>query len=146
MTDPTDQTDLTDPTDYPLYRPWFEQGSPEVVANTLICLIHQANYLLDHQIAALARGFVEGGGYSERLAAARIARRRTDADQEGAQPPAAPVCPRCGQPMVLRAARKGPHAGSQFWGCAGYPACRATRDLDDPGDRTDRSDRSDSGR
>jgi len=139
-TDPTDPTDRSDPSDYALYRPWLEHDNPEVVANAIICLIHQANYLLDHQIAALERGFVEGGGYSERLAAARIARRRTGAEQEGAQAPAAPVCPRCGQPMVLRAARKGSNAGSQFWGCSGYPACRATLNLDDLTDRTDRSD------
>jgi len=28
--------------------------------------------------------------------------------------------------MVLRTARKGPKAGSQFWGCSGYPECKAT--------------------
>jgi restriction system protein len=33
-------------------------------ANALICLIHQANYLLDRQIAAMEAQFVEGGGYS----------------------------------------------------------------------------------
>lgn len=38
------------------------------------------------------------------------------------------VCPRCGKPMVLRTARRGPNAGSQFWGCSGYPQCRATRE------------------
>ncbi|MDH3208012.1 MAG: NERD domain-containing protein [Gemmatimonadota bacterium] len=39
-----------------------------------------------------------------------------------------PICPRCGKTMVLRTARRGPHPGSQFWGCSGYPRCRATRD------------------
>lgn len=33
-------------------------------------------------------------------------------------------CPRCGQAMVLRTARRGPEAGKQFWGCEGFPACR----------------------
>jgi restriction system protein len=50
-----------------------------VVANALICLIHQANYLLDRQIHGLERRFVEGGGYSERLAAARLEERRRQA-------------------------------------------------------------------
>lgn len=36
-------------------------------------------------------------------------------------------CPSCGSGMVLRVARKGANAGSQFWGCANYPACRGTR-------------------
>ena len=36
------------------------------------------------------------------------------------------TCSRCGSPMVLRTARKGKNAGSQFWGCSGYPNCRYT--------------------
>lgn len=36
---------------------------------------------------------------------------------------AAPACPKCGAPMVLRTARKGANAGGQFWGCPKYPAC-----------------------
>jgi len=40
-----------------------------------------------------------------------------------------PVCPRCGKPMVLRTAKKGCDEGNQFWGCSGYPACNATKDI-----------------
>jgi restriction system protein len=40
---------------------------------------------------------------------------------------AAPACPECGIPMVLRTARRGSNAGSQFWGCSAYPACKGTR-------------------
>jgi restriction system protein len=39
----------------------------------------------------------------------------------------APACPRCGSPMVQRTAKSGPNAGSRFWGCGRYPACRGTR-------------------
>jgi restriction system protein len=39
---------------------------------------------------------------------------------------AAPACPRCGSPMVLRTARRGAHAGDAFWGCSTYPRCRET--------------------
>jgi restriction system protein len=45
-------------------------------------------------------------------------------------PPAAskaPSCPSCGAEMVLRTARKGQNAGSQFWGCPKYPACPGTK-------------------
>ncbi len=38
--------------------------------------------------------------------------------------PLPPVCPNCGTEMSLRTARKGAHAGEQFWGCPNYPACR----------------------
>lgn len=41
-----------------------------------------------------------------------------------------PDCPRCGAPMVLRAARHGPNAGQNFWGCSTYPRCRGVRALD----------------
>ena len=57
------------------YAPWLAHADPAVVANAIICLIHQANYLLDRQIAGLERQFIQEGGYSERLAAARIEER-----------------------------------------------------------------------
>ncbi|MDW7645992.1 MAG: topoisomerase DNA-binding C4 zinc finger domain-containing protein [Desulfuromonadales bacterium] len=37
-----------------------------------------------------------------------------------------PNCPKCGKPLVKRMAKKGPHAGREFWGCSGFPACRYT--------------------
>ncbi len=50
-------------------------GSAEGAANTLICLIHQANYLLDQQLRALEKQFLEEGGFTERLYRKRVARR-----------------------------------------------------------------------
>jgi restriction system protein len=40
---------------------------------------------------------------------------------------AAPLCPRCGVPLVLRTAQRGRYAGQPFYGCANYPQCRITR-------------------
>lgn len=34
------------------------------------------------------------------------------------------ICARCGAEMVLRVARKGDHAGEQFYGCSRFPKCR----------------------
>jgi len=125
-----------DPTGATPYAAWLNHGDPAVVANTVVCLIHQANYLLDQQISALERAFVSGGGYGENLLAARLAERagksdRTDptdrTDRSDKPAPAAPACPTCGKGMKLRTARKGTQAGSQFWGCAGYPDCKGTR-------------------
>ena len=49
------------------------------------------------------------------------------------QPSAAPVqassCPLCSKPMARRTAKRGANAGSEFWGCTGYPACRGTRPI-----------------
>ena len=39
------------------------------------------------------------------------------------------LCPRCGSPLVVRTAKKGPRAGSQFFGCSRYPDCRYTRNI-----------------
>ena len=34
------------------------------------------------------------------------------------------TCPKCGSALVLRTAKSGANAGSQFFGCTKYPACR----------------------
>ena len=45
------------------------------MANILICLIHQTNYLLDHLIRKLEKAFVEVGGLGERMTRSRLAER-----------------------------------------------------------------------
>lgn len=52
---------------YTTYRTYFEKQGPETAANAAICLIHQANYLLDQQLRTLEKQFVEEGGFTERL-------------------------------------------------------------------------------
>src|SRR5687767_12257532 len=52
---------------YSTYRSYIEKSPPEVAANTVICLIHQTNYLLDQQLRQLERAFLEEGGFTERL-------------------------------------------------------------------------------
>ena len=124
--DSSDQSDLTDQERWSLYTHWLEHADPAVRANATICLIHQANYLLDQQIAALEKAFIEDGGYSEQLAAARLAERQRKKDQpDPSNPPdQIPACPQCAKPMVLRTAKTGRNAGQQFWGCTAYPDCK----------------------
>ena len=115
-----DQSDPSDPTDqYALYAEWLDHVDPAIRANALICLINQANTLLDRQIEALEAQFIEEGGYSEQLATARLAAR-----QEKKTTDPVPACSQCGKPMVLRTAKTGKNAGKQFWGCTGYPDCK----------------------
>ncbi|HSW00186.1 MAG TPA: four helix bundle suffix domain-containing protein [Sedimentisphaerales bacterium] len=64
---PAYRTDRT----YETYRTYVEQSPPEVAANTMICVIHQANYLLDRQLESLERAFLNEGGFTERLYRAR---------------------------------------------------------------------------
>ncbi|MGO8670432.1 MAG: four helix bundle suffix domain-containing protein [Capsulimonadaceae bacterium] len=112
----------------------------EAAANTLICMINQASYLLGRQLKALDRQFQEEGGFTERLHNVRSNYRESGkhpsdlsdasdlsdlSDNLGpAQPPA---CPKCGKPMVSRVARQGTNPGQSFWGCTGYPECKGTR-------------------
>ena len=42
----------------------------------------------------------------------------------------APICPVCTATMVRRNAKRGVNAGSAFWGCPSYPACRGTRPVE----------------
>ena len=51
---------------YTTYKTYFE-ASPEIAANTMICLIHQTNYLLDQQLRALEKEFLKEGGFTEKL-------------------------------------------------------------------------------
>lgn len=60
---------------YASYRTHVENAPPEVAANTVICLIHQANYLLDRQLRELEQRFVKEGGMRERMTRARIEER-----------------------------------------------------------------------
>jgi four helix bundle suffix protein len=55
------------------YRSFIESRPAETVANILICLIHQANYLLDRQIRKLELEFLREGGLRERMTRARLA-------------------------------------------------------------------------
>ena len=56
----SDRSDASDP-----YG--FTTASPEVAANTLICLINQASFLLGRQLQKLEQTFLTEGGFTERL-------------------------------------------------------------------------------
>jgi len=63
--DGSDRSDKSDP-----YS--IRTASAEKAANTMICLINQASFLLGRQIRRLEDSFVNEGGFSERLYQARI--------------------------------------------------------------------------
>jgi len=60
---------------YESYRTYIETRPPEVVANIIICLIHQTNYLLDQQLRQLEKAFLKEGGLRERMTRARLSAR-----------------------------------------------------------------------
>ncbi len=61
---------------YSTYKFFFENSPPETASNAAICLIHQANHLLDQQLRALEKAFIEEGGFTERLYRVRSQARR----------------------------------------------------------------------
>ncbi len=134
--DPSDPTDhppdqaptrIADDRRYAAYAHWLDNPDSTIRANALICLTHQANTLLDRQIAALEHDFIEEGGYSEQLAAARLAKRaaaRANPSDPSDRTDTIPPCPQCGKAMVLRTAKTGKNEGKQFWGCTAYPDCK----------------------
>ncbi len=54
------------------FKDFAETRSAEIVANIAVCLIHQANYLLDRQLKHLEQNFLKEGGLRERMSNARI--------------------------------------------------------------------------
>jgi len=50
---------------YMTYKTYMSDA--ETAGNAMICLIHQTNYLLDQQLRALEKQFLQDGGFTERL-------------------------------------------------------------------------------
>lgn len=65
QSDGSDKSDRSDP-----YG--FATSSAEVLANTMICLINQATYLLRRQMSELEQAFLRDGGFTERLYRQRL--------------------------------------------------------------------------
>jgi four helix bundle suffix protein len=57
------------------FREFIEIRPGPVVANIIISLIHQTNYLLDQQLRRLEQDFLRDGGLRERMTRARLAAR-----------------------------------------------------------------------
>jgi four helix bundle suffix protein len=60
---------------YETYRTYIETRPSHIVANIIICLIHQTNYLLDQQLRRLEQEFLKEGGLRESMTRARLAAR-----------------------------------------------------------------------
>ena len=63
---------------YETYRELCETRTMDVIANMAVCLIHQANYLLDQQIRRLEKDFIKEGGLRERMTRVRLQQRNKE--------------------------------------------------------------------
>jgi four helix bundle suffix protein len=68
--DESDKSDASDPYSIGMLP-------AEAAANTMICLINQASYLIGRQIRRQEELFLNDGGFTERLYRARMSRRKT---------------------------------------------------------------------
>jgi four helix bundle suffix protein len=60
---------------YESYREFMDTRPAEIVANIAICLVNQANYLLDQQMKRLEKDFLKDGGLRERMTRLRLQER-----------------------------------------------------------------------
>ena len=103
------------------FAPWFAGNDDIAFANAMLILIGRAVFMLDRILKKRGEEFVQEGGFSERMTAARVEEKRSQArpvDED------APTCPRCGGAMHVCHGARG-----DFWGCTSYPTCRGTRPI-----------------
>jgi four helix bundle suffix protein len=60
---------------YAIFQKGIESPEPEIAANVILGLVRVTCYLLDRQIAALERSFLQEGGLRERMTRARLRKR-----------------------------------------------------------------------
>lgn len=106
------------------YNPWIESNDPEIVANTMLILCSRLNKMLERQLKGLLEHFKLHGGFSENMTSERLEARKQVATSENA-----PICPKCGRPMLKRTQTRGQMQGREFWGCSDYPRCNGTRSM-----------------
>lgn len=111
------------------FAPWLENEDAVIAANAAIVIIERAKAFLAGQIEKTMESFSSEGGFRERLTRLRLEQRDNLQRQKDAAPPP-PICPACGKPMVKRIAKSGPGKGKPFWGCSGYPACKAIKEVE----------------
>lgn len=103
---------------------WLTCGNSLVEANCLLVLCNRLIQMISRQIERQLDSFKAEGGFTEGLTAERLAYRTQQSIQADA-----PVCPRCGRPMIKRMAKKGINSGKEFWSCTAYPECNGTRTI-----------------
>ena len=101
---------------------WLTSNDSMTEARCLLILCNRLILMLNKLITNLLTTFREEGGFSEGLTAERLAYRAEQSIQSNA-----PICPKCGKPMIRRMAKKGVNAGKEFWSCSGYPECNGSR-------------------
>ena len=104
---------------------WLNTDDSITAARCLLYLCERLVAMLNKQLETHLRTFTEEGGFTEALTAERLNHRKQESVQEDA-----PLCPKCGKPMIQRVAKKGTNSGKPFWSCSDYPNCTGTRKIE----------------
>ena len=104
---------------------WLLSNDSMTEANCILILCNRLTMMISKQITNQLSNFREEGGFTEGLTAERLAYRTEQSMKEDA-----PMCPKCGKPMVKRVAKKGTNSGKEFWSCTAYPKCNGAKNID----------------
>jgi len=103
------------------FRPAVCNTDISIRINALRQLVNREISILQKMMTKQLDSFRDEGGFAENLTKERIGSIKSKAMEQNA-----PKCPKCGEPMILRVAKRGANAGKQFWSCSAYPKCSST--------------------
>ena len=101
---------------------WLNTNDSIQAARCILVLCDRLTLMINKQLEKQLSSFTEEGGFTEALTTERLKQRTAESIEENA-----PLCPKCGKPMIKRMAKKGTNSGKPFWSCSGYPDCQGTR-------------------
>lgn len=105
----------------------LKDGEVNLQISAFLLIIDQARELLQQQLDHHLEEMASTTSFESRMTKLRKIQR--EAARKNAEPEP-PICPACGRPMVLRTAKSGPSIGEKFWGCSGYPICKAIIEIE----------------
>ena len=94
-------------------RDEFLQGVCEAAGVPLVQVPAMSGYVIDVVKRLIAPHFTTIGTTHQEPSPAR---QESEINEK--------VCPKCSASMVKRVAKKGTHAGEEFWACSSFPRCR----------------------
>lgn len=108
------------------FDPWIEHEDLTCSANALMILCARVNSMITRYLENSLATFKQTGGFTENMTKERIEGQRQQSVEEGA-----PMCPKCGAPMVKRYAKRGSNQGNAFWSCSKYSetGCTGSRSI-----------------
>lgn len=115
---------------------WINHPDGKVAANALLLLCLRCEMMLEKLMQRQLDSFKQEGGFTENMTKERL-------DTRIQQQKDAPMCPKCGAPMIKQVAKKGINAGKEFWSCSNYRAtgCRGAMSLEEAEKRQENTKR-----